>query len=156
MQNLSAPFILQEECRLKIAHVLFQSVFSKLRIRVSEGHFQCVHTIRIAEPTKIGSLKTDRVNGPSGSFCLHSPYTTSLRDFTLSSRIQSSRKIFKTSGIPLEFEYARFENFKTCQLNIYQFLHYLKVLFIRAVRLFYYSRPYQVISSRKWNKLTAT
>ena len=31
--------------------------FSKLRIRVSEGHFQCVHTIRFSEPTKIGSLK---------------------------------------------------------------------------------------------------
>ena len=37
--------------------------FSKLRIRVSEGHFQCVHTIRFSEPTKIRSLKTDRVNG---------------------------------------------------------------------------------------------
>ena len=64
MQNLSAPFILQEECRMKIEHVLFPSVFSKLQIRVSEGDFQCVHTIRFWEPTKIGSLKTDRVNGP--------------------------------------------------------------------------------------------
>ena len=59
MQNLSAPFIFQEECRMKIEHVLFPSVFfSKLRIRVSEGHVQCVHTIRFSEPTKIGSLKT--------------------------------------------------------------------------------------------------
>ena len=40
------------------------SVFSKLWIRVSEGHFQCVQTIRFSEPTKIRSLKTDRVNGP--------------------------------------------------------------------------------------------
>ena len=31
---------------------------------MSEGHFQCVHTIRFSEPTKIGSLETDRVNGP--------------------------------------------------------------------------------------------
>ena len=27
-----------------------------------EGHFQCVHMIRFSQPTKIGSLKTDRVN----------------------------------------------------------------------------------------------
>ena len=27
MQNLSAPFIFQEECRMKIEHVLFPSVF---------------------------------------------------------------------------------------------------------------------------------
>ena len=39
MQNLSLPFIFHEECRMKIEHVLFSSVFSKLRIRVSEGHF---------------------------------------------------------------------------------------------------------------------
>ena len=56
IQNLSAPFIFQEEWRMKIEHVLFPSVFfSKLRIRVSEGHFQCVHTIQLSEPTKIGS-----------------------------------------------------------------------------------------------------
>ena len=61
MQNLSAPFIFQEECRMKKEHILFPSVFSKLRIRVSEGHFQCVHTIRFSEPTKIGSLKTDNI-----------------------------------------------------------------------------------------------
>ena len=66
MQNLSAPFIFQEECRMKVGHVLFPSVFSKLRTRVPEGHFQCVHTIQFPEPTKIGSLKTDRVNGPKG------------------------------------------------------------------------------------------
>ena len=48
MQNLSAPFIFQEKFRMKIEHVLFASVFffSKLGIRVPEGHFQCVHTIR--------------------------------------------------------------------------------------------------------------
>ena len=64
MQNLSAPFIFQEECRMKTEHVLFPSVFSKFRIRVSEGHFQCVHKIRFSEPAKIGSLKSDLVNGP--------------------------------------------------------------------------------------------
>ena len=37
MQNLSAPFIFQEDCRMKIEHALFPSVFSKLQIRVSEG-----------------------------------------------------------------------------------------------------------------------
>ena len=30
MQNLSAPFIFQEECRMKIEHVLFPSVFLQL------------------------------------------------------------------------------------------------------------------------------
>ena len=30
MQNLSAPFIFQEECRMKIEHVLFPSVFFKI------------------------------------------------------------------------------------------------------------------------------
>ena len=64
MPNLLAPFIFQKEWRMKIEHVLFPSIFAKLRIRVSEGNFQCVHTIRFSEPTKIGSLKTDRVNGP--------------------------------------------------------------------------------------------
>ena len=49
---------------MKIEHVLFPSISSELRIRVLEGHFQCVRTIRFSEPTKIGSLETDRVNGP--------------------------------------------------------------------------------------------
>ena len=49
---------------MKKEHVLFSFVFSHLRIRVLEGHFQCVHTIQFSEPTKIGSLKMDRVNGP--------------------------------------------------------------------------------------------
>ena len=65
MQNLSAPLIFQEKCRMKIEHVLFPFVFSKLWIPVSEGHFQCVHTIRVSEPTNIGSLKMDRLNRPS-------------------------------------------------------------------------------------------
>ena len=30
MQNLSAPFIFQEECRMKIEHVPFPSVFFKI------------------------------------------------------------------------------------------------------------------------------
>ena len=64
MQNLSALFIFQEESRMKIENVLFPSVFSKLLIPVSEGHFQCVHMTQFLEPTKIGSLKMDRANGP--------------------------------------------------------------------------------------------
>ena len=64
IRNLSAPLIFHEECRMKIEHVLFPSIFWNLRIRVSEGHFHCVHTIRFSKPTKIGFLKTDRVNGP--------------------------------------------------------------------------------------------
>ena len=53
----SVPFIFQEECRMKIEDVLFPSVFSKLQIRVSEGHFYCVHMIRCSELTKIGSCE---------------------------------------------------------------------------------------------------
>ena len=45
---------------MKIEHVLFPFVFFK----ITEGDFQHVHTIRFSESTKIGSLKTDRVNGP--------------------------------------------------------------------------------------------
>ena len=67
MQNLSTAFIFKEECRMKIEHIIFPSVFPKLGIRVLEGHFQSVHMVRFSEPTKIGSLKTDRVNGPFGS-----------------------------------------------------------------------------------------
>ena len=57
MQNLSALLIFQEKCRMKIEHVLFPFVFSNLRIHLSKGHFECVHTIRFSEPTKIGPLK---------------------------------------------------------------------------------------------------
>ena len=39
-------------------------LFPNSVIRALEGHFQCVHTIRFSEPTKIGSEKTDGVNGP--------------------------------------------------------------------------------------------
>ena len=58
---------------MKIEHVLFPCVFSNLRIRASEGNFQCVNTIQFSEPTKIGSLKKDRVNWPSRDrhdFCM--------------------------------------------------------------------------------------
>ena len=52
MQNLSAPFIFQEDCRIETEHVLFhQGFFSKLRVRVLEGEFYCVQT-------------SDRVDGP--------------------------------------------------------------------------------------------
>ena len=64
MQNLSAPFIFQEECRMKIECIFyFHPFFSKLPTHVSEDHFHSVHTIRFSEPTKSGSLKTDRVKG---------------------------------------------------------------------------------------------
>ena len=51
---------------MKIEHVLFPSIpfFLKLRIRVLEGHFQCVNTIRFSEPTELEPVRTDRVNGP--------------------------------------------------------------------------------------------
>ena len=40
MQNLSVPFIFQGECQMNIEHVLFPfGFFSKLRIRLTEGHF---------------------------------------------------------------------------------------------------------------------
>ena len=42
---------------MKIEHVLFPSVFSKLRIRVSEGHFYCAHMIQFSKPTKIRSCE---------------------------------------------------------------------------------------------------
>ena len=45
MQNLSAHFIFQDECRMKIGHFLFPFVLSELRIRVLEGHCQCVRMI---------------------------------------------------------------------------------------------------------------
>ena len=41
MQNLSAPFIFHEECRMKMEHVLFPFVFSKLRIRVGRSFSMC-------------------------------------------------------------------------------------------------------------------
>ena len=64
IENLSPPFIFQEECRMKREHVLCLSAFSKLRISVSEGHFYCIHPIRLSELTKFGSLKSNCVNGP--------------------------------------------------------------------------------------------
>ena len=52
VQNLSAPFIFQDECLMKIEQLYFYPFFSKLWIRVLEDHFQCVHTIRFSELTK--------------------------------------------------------------------------------------------------------
>ena len=37
--NLPVPFIFQGECRMKIEHALFPSVFSKLGIPLMEGRF---------------------------------------------------------------------------------------------------------------------
>ena len=39
MRNLSVPFIFQREYRMKIEHISFPSIFSKLQIRLMEGHF---------------------------------------------------------------------------------------------------------------------
>ena len=36
-----------------------------------EDNFKCVRTIRFSELTKIGSLKTDRVNGSLGGIRTH-------------------------------------------------------------------------------------
>ena len=55
--SLSASFIFQEEYWIKIENVLFPSVFSKLRIRVSEGHFYCVHCDPIFGTNKIRILE---------------------------------------------------------------------------------------------------
>ena len=49
---------------MKIEHVPFPNLFSKLQIRVSQGQLDCAHTIQFSEATKIGSLKSDSVNGP--------------------------------------------------------------------------------------------
>ena len=58
MQNLAVPFIFQGECRMKIEHVLFPTVFF---LQIKDPFDD---TIRVSEPTKIGPLKTDRVNRP--------------------------------------------------------------------------------------------
>ena len=64
MQNLSEPFIFQEECRMKIEHVLFPSVFFKVMDPcIGRSFSMCSHD-RFSAPTKIASLKTDRVKGP--------------------------------------------------------------------------------------------
>ena len=58
-QHLSS---FKEECRMKIDHVLYPSIFSKLRISVSKSNFYSVQTVRFSELTKIGSLKSGPVN----------------------------------------------------------------------------------------------
>ena len=68
--------------------------FSDLWIHVSEGNFWCVHTIWFSEPTKIGSLKTDRVDMP-----LHT-YAKSRGDWCKASKITASfsrEEIFKSN-----------------------------------------------------------
>ena len=64
MQDWLVLFMFQGEFWMEIEHVLFPSFFFKLWIRLMEGHFQYVHTISFSEPTKIGFLKTDLLNGP--------------------------------------------------------------------------------------------
>ena len=50
---------------MKIEYVLLPSgFFFKITDPSVGGSFCCFHTIRFLEPTKIGSLKSDRVNGP--------------------------------------------------------------------------------------------
>ena len=64
MQNLSAPFILQEECRMKIEHVLFPFLFFKLTDPcVGKPFSMCSHD-PIFGTNKTWILKTDRANGP--------------------------------------------------------------------------------------------
>ena len=38
--------------------------FFKITDPCVDNHFQCVHTTRFSEPTKVESLETNRVNGP--------------------------------------------------------------------------------------------
>ena len=46
MQNLSAPFIFQEECRMKIEHALFTSVFVKITDPcVERSYLMCSHDL---------------------------------------------------------------------------------------------------------------
>ena len=64
---LSAHYIFQKEYQMKIEHVLFPFVFSKLRIRVSEGHFYCVHCDPVFGTNKnriieIGSCKQAKLS----------------------------------------------------------------------------------------------
>ena len=57
MRNLSVLFIFQREYRMKIEHILFPSVFSKLQIRLMQGH-------KISFSERTNNLITHRVNGP--------------------------------------------------------------------------------------------
>ena len=61
IQNLSAPFILQEECWMKIAHALFPFRFFQ---NYGSMCRKVIFNVFTTEQTKIGSLKADRVNGP--------------------------------------------------------------------------------------------
>ena len=65
MQNLTAPFMFQKERRKKIKHLLFPSgLFFKITDPcVRRSLSMCSHD-PIFGTNKIGSLKTDRVNGP--------------------------------------------------------------------------------------------
>ena len=46
IQNLSAPFIFQEECRMKIEHALFTSVFVKITDPcVGRSYLMCSHDL---------------------------------------------------------------------------------------------------------------
>ena len=64
MQNLSVSFIFQEECRMKIEHVLFPSVFFKITDPcVGRSFSMCSHD-PIFGTNKNPILKTDRVNWP--------------------------------------------------------------------------------------------
>ena len=42
---------------MKIEHVLFPCVLSRLRVCVSERYFYCVHMIRFSKQMKIGSCE---------------------------------------------------------------------------------------------------
>ena len=70
MQNLWELLIFQEECPMKIEQVLFHRFFfQNYGIRVSEGHFYYVHTIRVLEPTKSDPIV--RMNHILGDDCIH-------------------------------------------------------------------------------------
>ena len=57
-------FIFQEECQMKMEHVLFPSFFLKITDLCVGRSFSMYSHDPISQPTKFGSLKTDRVNGP--------------------------------------------------------------------------------------------
>ena len=64
LQNLPAPFILQEECRMKIEYVLFPSVFFRITDPCAGRSFSMCSHDTIFGTNKNCIIRTDRVNGP--------------------------------------------------------------------------------------------
>ena len=78
---------------MKIEHVLFLSVFTKLRIRLIEGHFQCVYIDPFFGTNKNRILKNGSCEQAFGNALTHSrknyKHSASLRVSKLSFRVSS-------------------------------------------------------------------